>query len=340
MTPSDPRREAPVPSTAIAERSTIEAPSVFAAAVHQVLSLARGGAQRLLIEEIESTDWGRELPAALFDFGPFAESTPGPATNSKRLHTVLVALDEHGQRLASLVGKGWHAERLLPATLDWARRSHRWITWTRHQRPVLTLDGRRPLARPNATTVTLEHIARELSRRGWSVELTTQGLSATRASHGRDVAMLVFVLVVTALLFPLAALLWAYALVNKRVTGRWPFGDGVSAPWERVTDRVAIRCSPASLRVVRTQAERTLLDRSLDAHTLFAVFSSVSNHVDHPLSLIERDGLTRVPLSLRGDPPRKLEDQESGALLAAAIAIVWNAHHDPTIFAPPSVVSP
>ncbi len=40
--------------------------------------------------------------------------------------------------------------------------------------------------------------------------------------------------------------------------------------------------------------------------------------------LVERDRTTDVSMALRGDGPRRLEDQKAGALLAQAIGIVWS----------------
>lgn len=292
-------------------------------AVATVVHMAQGRARRLLVEEVEHTDWGKEIPAMLLDAAFAPEGGDGIHTDSQYRHTILVALDEHGQRVATMVGRDWHGEKLLPAVAAWARQSGAPWSWTRKNQLVLVRDGRFVLAAPPPTRA-LSTIAQELATLGWTLTPTERGFNATRAIHARDIASLVLLAVIAVLLFPLAVLFVAYMVFKKVTTGSWPQNQGTLSPWSKASDRIAIDCAPGHLRVVRTQGANTLLDRRLDPLSLHALFSRDTAAFERSIVLVERDRTTTIALSLRGDGPRRAEDQRAADLLAEAITVVWS----------------
>ncbi|MBL8679511.1 MAG: hypothetical protein JNK05_10115 [Myxococcales bacterium] len=293
-------------------------------AVATVVQMAGGRARRLLVEEVEHTDWGKEIPAMLLDVAFNAEGD-GVHVDSQVRHTILVALDEHGQRVATTAGRGWHGEKLLPAVAQWSREARAPWSWTRKNQPLVVRDGRFTLAAPPPTRA-LPQIAQELATLGWTMTPTELGFNATRARYGRDTASMVLLVVIGVLLWPLAMLFLLYMAFKKVTTGRWPDNQGGPSPWTRASARIAIDCAPGHVRVVRTQGAATLFDRRLDASSLHTLFSSGNSAFERPLVFVERDRTTEVSLALRGDGPRRDADQRAGELLIEAIALVWSSN--------------
>jgi hypothetical protein len=301
----------------------------YASAVHAVqtlLAMAQGRARRLLIEELEHTDWGRELAGIAADLvlSPFNETGDSVAPDGTVQHTLLVALDEHGQRVATLHGPGWNGRALYPAALQWARGAGAPVSWLRKGAPLLVRDGRFVLATEPAT-LSLAQCAQGLTEAGWHVTPTERGFNATRAVYARDWPALVLLVLIGTLLFPVTVLVFAYVLFKKLTTGAWPGDDSALAAWRKAEDRVALDCAPGRLRVVQTQAGRPVFDRVYDRRTLQSVWVETPNANSPPLTLIEADRLSYVPTRLRGEIPSTRDPQErTAALLAQAIVAVWS----------------
>lgn len=307
-------------STAITATNEQQIAADFAAATHavaQVVHGAAGRAARLLIEEVEHTDWSKELAITVADIALFsAGSVDGVSTDAQTRHTLLVALDANGARLSMVHCRDWYGRTLLPAVLHWVREARGTMSWTRKGQPVLVRDGRFALAAPPPSR-DLATLAATLAKNGWSISATPGGFNATRAVHERDWPSLVLVAVFATLLFPVTALILLYMLVKKVTTGRWPIDENTVAPWRRAEDRVALDCARGRLRVVRTQGSKTIFDRTYDERALATLFVEKQT-----LSLIERDRVTTVPLALRGEIASDAH-VESATALSEAIVTAW-----------------
>jgi hypothetical protein len=293
-------------------------------AVAQVVHGAQGRARRLLIEEVEHTDWGKEVAIAVADAIVFSASNEadGVSAESQYRHTILVALDEHGARLAMVHCREWYAQKLLPAALRWAREAQGIVSWTRAGQVMLVRDGRFALAAP-APARSLADNAQRLSAHGWVVTATEQGFNATRAVNKRDWVSMVIVVTFAVLLFPVAAVIALWMVAKKLTTGRWPRDEGVVAPWQRAEDRIAIDCAPGRLRVVRTQAGKTVMDRQLDRATLSSAYAEGAIATGGSLLLIESDRVTSVAMGLRGELARNDDQRQCADALLEAITAVW-----------------
>ncbi len=327
MRPSQPAQPAYFAPNAELEARAQQAHAEAMHAVQSLVAAAQGRASRLLIEEVQHTDWGREI--AGFAAALVLPSTSGAdgaiADDATVQHTLLVALDAHGQRVFTLHGRGWNGRSLLPAMLQWARYAGAPVAWTRMGRALVVCDGRFALAsappdRPLAETL------RALSSVGWRVEPQGQGFVATRAVSNRDWFVMILVGGLSVALFPLTALLLAWMTVERVRTGEWPGDRRAVLPWKKADDRVTIECVPAGLRVTQHTDGAVVFERALDETTLQSLWvESGGATARDGLTLIEADRCTVVPLQLRGEFSRPNDPHaQDAAHLARAIVSVWS----------------
>jgi hypothetical protein len=318
------------PRTAVDPAVEAQVQRVYAEAIHAVqtvLAGAGGRTARLLIEELEHTDWGRELAGLAADlvFSPTSDAGDAISGDPNVRRTLLVALDAQGQRAFTLHGPGWNARSLLPAALQWARAVGAPVAWTRSGRPLGAWDGRYALATPFQGPA-LSASAHALTSVGWQVTPQGQGFVASRAVTQRDWASLIVLAIVGLLVFPLMVLLFAWMAVMRLTTGAWPRDPRSLSPWHKAEDRVVIECGPGSLRVVRTRDGQSVLDRVYDRNALQALWVEPASAGRHErLVLIERDRCAEVPVILRGEIERSSDPHaQTASRCAQAIVAVWS----------------
>ncbi|MFO0562963.1 MAG: hypothetical protein U0269_33390 [Polyangiales bacterium] len=291
-------------------------------AVAQVVHAAAGRAAQLLIDEVEHTDWSKEIAIAVAEVALFAGgSSESVAADGQVRHTLLVALDANGARVSMVHCRDWYGRALLPAVLRWVRETRGTMRWMRKGQPVLVRDGRFALAAPPPSR-DAPTLAAVLTSHGWSVSATPAGFNATRAVSQRDWPSLVLVIVLAVALFPVTALVLLYMLVKKVTTGRWPIDNAAVAPWRRADDRLAIDCARGRLRIVRTQAGKAIFDRAYDERSLATMFAESPTMQTPTLSLVEPDRVTTVPLALRGELAND-GHRACAEALNEAITAVW-----------------